>query len=72
MSGGTLYTSAKRPGGQIIGGTLCTTTPQQHKTRKGYEFVIRGRSLPVRPVAEVLHDKRYVQLQACAFVMSVI
>ena len=26
MSGGTLYTSAKRPGGQILGGTLCTTT----------------------------------------------
>ena len=29
MSGGTLYTSAKRPGGQILGGTLCTTTPVQ-------------------------------------------
>ena len=27
MSGGTLYTSAKRPGGQILGGTLCATTP---------------------------------------------
>ena len=22
-----MYTSAKRPGGQILGGTLCTTTP---------------------------------------------
>ena len=29
MSGGTLYTSAKRPGGQLLGGTLCTTTPAQ-------------------------------------------
>ena len=29
MSGGTLYTSAERPGGQILGGTLYmyTTTP---------------------------------------------
>ena len=27
MSGGTLYTSAKRPGGQNLGGKLCTTTP---------------------------------------------
>ena len=27
MSGGTLYTSAKRPRGQILAGTLCTTTP---------------------------------------------
>ena len=29
MSGGTLYTSAERPGGQILGGTLYTTTPAQ-------------------------------------------
>ena len=35
MSGGTLYTSAKRPGGQIFGGTLCTTTPA---LGNGYRF----------------------------------
>ena len=27
LSGGTLYTSAKRPGGEILGGTLYTMTP---------------------------------------------
>ena len=32
MSGGTLYTSAKCPGGQILGGTLCTTTPSSQSS----------------------------------------
>ena len=44
ISGGTLYTSAKRPGGQILGGTLCTTTPARHGS-----IVVDGDMIAIEP-----------------------
>ena len=47
MSGGTLYTSAKRPGGQILGGTLYSTTPVIDKVERGKNHY-SGQTYPMR------------------------